>query len=534
MEPAKLKLLAFTSERLTFEPGQELFHQGDLGDAIYIMLDGDGGRHRRTRRRGRSRWPSWGRTTSSARSASSATCRAPPPSWRQPLATLRITKDLFFQVIAEFPTMAIEIMRELAHRLEHTTTSCARPAPACASIERAAACPHLAPREPARQLHPPAAGAARLPRPRRGLVARLPGPVLEVGLGNGRTYDHLRELLPGPRHLRLRPPGRGPSRLHPAGRPSVPGRRRWKRCRASAPARRAAALIHADIGTGDSRPQRRWPPRSAPARRGCGAGRVRCLRPAAGRAGPPRAAAPARRRRPGAVLPLSGYGVAPPPPSASRTTTITMPAASRYQAKGLKSWRVTKPTKRAHDDERGDEGDDEADGDLSGAVRNPARRGSSTARRRTRRTSSGWPGRTRTPSLPCGPRASSIAPRMVAPERDTSGIIASTWQKPILSARSGVKSSRPCATAVRGFHRSIANMHRPPTITATATTQGENRYARDEVLQQRPDDGGGQEPDQHIGEEAAVHADRSAGPGDGAEQTLAIEPAPRRGSRRAG
>jgi hypothetical protein len=28
------------------------------------------------------------------------------------------------------------------------------------------------------------------------LVADLPGPVLELGLGNGRTYDHLRRLLP--------------------------------------------------------------------------------------------------------------------------------------------------------------------------------------------------------------------------------------------------------------------------------------------------------------------------------------------------
>jgi hypothetical protein len=27
-------------------------------------------------------------------------------------------------------------------------------------------------------------------------VADVPGPVLELGLGNGRTYDHLRELLP--------------------------------------------------------------------------------------------------------------------------------------------------------------------------------------------------------------------------------------------------------------------------------------------------------------------------------------------------
>ncbi len=28
-------------------------------------------------------------------------------------------------------------------------------------------------------------------------IADLPGPVLELGLGNGRTYDHLRGLMPG-------------------------------------------------------------------------------------------------------------------------------------------------------------------------------------------------------------------------------------------------------------------------------------------------------------------------------------------------
>lgn len=30
-----------------------------------------------------------------------------------------------------------------------------------------------------------------------GLIEGLPGVVLELGLGNGRTYDHLRTLLPG-------------------------------------------------------------------------------------------------------------------------------------------------------------------------------------------------------------------------------------------------------------------------------------------------------------------------------------------------
>ncbi len=38
------------------------------------------------------------------------------------LTTLRITKNLFFNLISEFPQIAVEIMRELAHRLEQTTT----------------------------------------------------------------------------------------------------------------------------------------------------------------------------------------------------------------------------------------------------------------------------------------------------------------------------------------------------------------------------------------------------------------------------
>ena len=28
-------------------------------------------------------------------------------------------------------------------------------------------------------------------------VSALSGPILEIGLGNGRTYDHLRQLFPG-------------------------------------------------------------------------------------------------------------------------------------------------------------------------------------------------------------------------------------------------------------------------------------------------------------------------------------------------
>jgi len=40
LDPAKLKLLAFTSERLQYLFGHELFHEGHYCDAVYVILDG--------------------------------------------------------------------------------------------------------------------------------------------------------------------------------------------------------------------------------------------------------------------------------------------------------------------------------------------------------------------------------------------------------------------------------------------------------------------------------------------------------------
>ena len=40
IDPSRLKLLAFTSERVQFAGGQRFFAQGDLSDAAYVILDG--------------------------------------------------------------------------------------------------------------------------------------------------------------------------------------------------------------------------------------------------------------------------------------------------------------------------------------------------------------------------------------------------------------------------------------------------------------------------------------------------------------
>ena len=122
IEPSKLKLLAFTSERLTFDGGQELFHQGDVGDTAFIIMAGEADvivdsptGEIAVARIGKNELI--GEIAILIDVPRTATIRAVGE-----LTTLAISKDQFFRMVNEFPEMAIEIMRELAHRLEQTTS----------------------------------------------------------------------------------------------------------------------------------------------------------------------------------------------------------------------------------------------------------------------------------------------------------------------------------------------------------------------------------------------------------------------------
>ncbi|MDE0944376.1 MAG: Crp/Fnr family transcriptional regulator [Alphaproteobacteria bacterium] len=121
IEPSKLKLLAFTSERLAFQEGQSLFHQGDIGDAAYLVVDGtadvviEGPDDTRITVAQIERNAFVGEIAILCDVPRTATITA-----TSKLDTLRISKDLFFRLVNEFPTMAVEIMRELAHRQEQS------------------------------------------------------------------------------------------------------------------------------------------------------------------------------------------------------------------------------------------------------------------------------------------------------------------------------------------------------------------------------------------------------------------------------
>ena len=126
IEPVKLKLMAFASERITFKTGQSLFEHGDEGDAAYIIVDGEADVLVDTPS-GPLRVAQVGRNDIVGEIA--ILCDVPRTATvtvTAELTTLRITKDLFFRMVTDFPEMGVEVMRVLAHRLEQTTAQLRR------------------------------------------------------------------------------------------------------------------------------------------------------------------------------------------------------------------------------------------------------------------------------------------------------------------------------------------------------------------------------------------------------------------------
>ncbi len=122
IELSKLKLLAFTSERLTFHAGQDLCVQGDMGDAAFIIIEGSADVLIDTPA-GVTSVTTVGKNDVVGEIAilcdvpRTATVRA-----LEDVIALRISKELFFRLVREFPNMAVEIMRELAASLARTTS----------------------------------------------------------------------------------------------------------------------------------------------------------------------------------------------------------------------------------------------------------------------------------------------------------------------------------------------------------------------------------------------------------------------------
>ena len=126
IDACKLKLLAFTSSRVCYEPGQTIFHQGDASEAAYVVLRGTadivatapGGEMIIGEA---SAGTMIGEMCLVSDAPRVSTVRA-----TSVLELLRIPRDSFLRLIADNPRMSFEFSRALAETIRDKAAGLAR------------------------------------------------------------------------------------------------------------------------------------------------------------------------------------------------------------------------------------------------------------------------------------------------------------------------------------------------------------------------------------------------------------------------
>jgi CRP/FNR family cyclic AMP-dependent transcriptional regulator len=122
MDAARLKLLSFTSERVSYMPGEEFIKQGEVGESAFVIMSGDVeviiktpdgpltvGTVGVNQLVGEIALLHDGRRTATLRAKTAVSC-------------LLLSKDVFFHLLREFPDFSLAVMRDLAARLERITS----------------------------------------------------------------------------------------------------------------------------------------------------------------------------------------------------------------------------------------------------------------------------------------------------------------------------------------------------------------------------------------------------------------------------
>jgi CRP/FNR family cyclic AMP-dependent transcriptional regulator len=126
LDPAKLKLLAFTSEMVNWQDGDILCRVNEPSDTVYVILDGE------VEILGlvegeevvlftKSRDEIVGEMAVLSNAPRSATLRA-----RAGLVTLNISNDAFLKLITENANVALSVMKQLSDKLALSTRALER------------------------------------------------------------------------------------------------------------------------------------------------------------------------------------------------------------------------------------------------------------------------------------------------------------------------------------------------------------------------------------------------------------------------
>ncbi|TCR66140.1 cyclic nucleotide-binding domain-containing protein [Bosea sp. BK604] len=126
IDTPRLRLLAFTAERITFAAGDVIFRQGDESDAAYLVIEGSadvvteasGSPVLISTMTGHSLFGEMGIVTGEPRSATIIAATA--------LTALRLRKTVFTALLTEFPSMALSVTRLMVRRLQDNVAALSR------------------------------------------------------------------------------------------------------------------------------------------------------------------------------------------------------------------------------------------------------------------------------------------------------------------------------------------------------------------------------------------------------------------------
>ena len=123
LDPAKLKLVAFASDHLTFDDGEALFREGEAADCAYLIDEGEAevvveieDREVIVSVLGKNEM--FGEMALFLNSPRTATVRA-----KGSLGVLRIEADMFLDLVTENPDTALGVMRALSDKLTRAMSS---------------------------------------------------------------------------------------------------------------------------------------------------------------------------------------------------------------------------------------------------------------------------------------------------------------------------------------------------------------------------------------------------------------------------
>jgi putative ABC transport system ATP-binding protein len=117
IDTARLKLIAFTSERMSYFAGQTMFRQGDPSDAAYVLLDGAADVFLETASDQLHLATIGAHSIVGEMGVVSGAGRSATVIAASDLTAIRLSKDVVLGLISEFPQIALAMLRDQIHRI---------------------------------------------------------------------------------------------------------------------------------------------------------------------------------------------------------------------------------------------------------------------------------------------------------------------------------------------------------------------------------------------------------------------------------